>query len=155
MWRKEYLDYDYIGAPWWFYDGLNVGNGGFCIKSRALLEFLTNNKDKFPPSMQDDNTICREYQPLLPQFKWAPDDLAHDFAFERTRQSIESRHFGFHGMFNWPFVLPPDRLAERMALARLDPYIKTTTNIRELDGLFAQRWIGKNFNWRVSKGAEL
>src|SRR5262245_49781462 len=27
MWRDEFLAYDYIGAPWWYKDGMNVGNG--------------------------------------------------------------------------------------------------------------------------------
>src|SRR5216117_3260560 len=28
MWRDEFLQYDFIGAPWWYKDGKNVGNGG-------------------------------------------------------------------------------------------------------------------------------
>jgi hypothetical protein len=26
MWRDAYLDYDIVGAPWWYKDGKNVGN---------------------------------------------------------------------------------------------------------------------------------
>ena len=40
MWRPQFLDCDYIGAPWWYRDGLNVGNSGFCIRSKALIDFL-------------------------------------------------------------------------------------------------------------------
>lgn len=36
-WTNEFLKYDYIGAPWpWF--NHKVGNGGFCLKSRKFLE---------------------------------------------------------------------------------------------------------------------
>ena len=40
MWRPQFLECDYIGAPWWYRDGLNVGNSGFCIRSKALIDFL-------------------------------------------------------------------------------------------------------------------
>jgi hypothetical protein len=32
-WLPEFLHYDYIGAPWAYPDGKNVGNGGFSIRS--------------------------------------------------------------------------------------------------------------------------
>ncbi len=38
-WDPAFLTYDYIGAPWpHFSDGHNVGNGGFSLRSRRLLE---------------------------------------------------------------------------------------------------------------------
>ena len=38
-WRDEFLSYDYIGASWpQFPDGHDVGNGGFSLRSRALLQ---------------------------------------------------------------------------------------------------------------------
>ena len=38
-WRPEFLDYDYIGAVWpHVLDKYNVGNGGFSLRSKALLE---------------------------------------------------------------------------------------------------------------------
>lgn len=38
-WRPEFLDHDYIGAAWpQFDDGFDVGNGGFSLRSRALME---------------------------------------------------------------------------------------------------------------------
>ena len=40
-WRAEFLDYDYIGAKWlWHTDAMRVGNGGFSLRSRKLLEAL-------------------------------------------------------------------------------------------------------------------
>src|SRR5580765_2617084 len=108
MWTNEFLNYDYIGAPWWYKDGLNVGNSGFSIRSTDLMRFVAENKNSFPIYEPEDDVLCRRYRPLLQQFHWAPESLAQQFAFERTRPSISSRHFGFHGLFNWPFVLTPD-----------------------------------------------
>jgi len=34
LWREEFLEYDYIGAPWKWEGRINrVGNGGFVLKS--------------------------------------------------------------------------------------------------------------------------
>ena len=41
LWNKVFLDYDYIGAKWpWYKDGMTVGNSGFCLRSRYLLDIL-------------------------------------------------------------------------------------------------------------------
>jgi len=140
-WTDEYLKYDYIGAPWWYDDGFNVGNSGFCLRSKALSQFLVDHRDEFPIKQPEDDTLCRVYRPRLPQFKWASEALAQVFSFERVRPSIESRHFGFHGMFNWPFVLPPDQLAVRVELARKNAYIKQTDMLNELDSICRLRWL--------------
>ena len=39
-WTDEFLKYDYIGAPW--SNGL-VGNGGFSLRSKRLLDFCKTN----------------------------------------------------------------------------------------------------------------
>jgi hypothetical protein len=141
MWTDTFLKCDYIGAPWWYQDAYNVGNSGFCLRSKRLIDFMAANREEFPLKSPEDVVLCREYQPRLPQFNWAPVALASQFSFERSRPSIDSRHFGFHGMFNWPFVLPPDKLAERMAIARKDPHIQKSTDLNELDGLGGARWL--------------
>ena len=141
MWNDKFLQYDYIGAPWWYKDNLNVGNNGFCLRSVALMRYLAENRDRFPIGQSEDQMLCREQQKHLPQFKWAPEKLASEFSFERSRPSLESRHFGFHGMFNWPFVLPPDKLAERMTLVCKSPYIKKTGMLNELDNIFGAHWL--------------
>ena len=152
MWCDEFLKYDYIGAPWWYKDGFNVGNSGFHIRSKALMDFLASNGKDFPLTMPEDAVLCRQYQPLLPQFTWAPEELASKFAFERSRPSIESRHFGFHGMFNWPFVLTPERLAERMSLAKANPYVRKTGMLRELDLTWFNLWGHYGSNATIYRG---
>lgn len=127
MWRDDFLRYDFIGAPWWYKDGKNVGNGGFCLKSTRLARYIYKHRDKFPcDTPVDDDLLCRTYRPKLEEagFLWAPEKVAHDFAFECCRPSATSKHFGFHAAFNWPDVLPVERLNERLKLAMQSPYIR-------------------------------
>ncbi len=127
MWRDEFLKYDFIGAPWWYKDGKNVGNGGFCLKSTRLARYIYKHRDKFPcDTAVDDDLLCRTYRPKLEDagFLWAPESVAHDFAFECCRPSPTSKHFGHHAMFNWPDVLDEERLLERVNIALASPYIR-------------------------------
>lgn len=126
MWRDEFLDYDYVGAPWWYKDGKNVGNGGFSLKSTRLIRYIQARRERFPIDTNlCDDLFCRKYRPVLEEagFVWAPERVAHDFAFECCRPSLTSRHFGFHAMFNWGIVLDHDRLLERVEVALRSPYI--------------------------------
>lgn len=127
MWRDEFLRYDYIGAPWWYKDGKNVGNGGFSLVSSRLKRFVADRRAKYPcDTSVDDDLLCRKYRPELEGFgfRWAPEAVAHDFAFECCRPSPTSKHFGFHGMFNWPVVLERDRLFERLIMAFESKYVR-------------------------------
>lgn len=129
MWRDEFLNYDYVGAPWWYKDGKNVGNGGFSLVSTRLKRFMLARRAQFPCNTSvDDDLLCRKYRPELEAFgfSWAPERVAHQFAFECCRPSATSRHFGFHAMFNWPEVLDHERLMERLEIAVESPYIKNS-----------------------------
>ena len=131
-WTDEFLKYDYIGAPWWYAEN-NVGNGGFSLRSANLIKFLQDHKDEYPVTTNaDDDLLCRSYRPRLEQegFKWAPEELAHQFAFERVRKAPKS--FGFHGTFNWPLVLNDDQMMERLMILQKDPYAKKTGMLSEL-----------------------
>lgn len=126
-WRDEFLNYDYIGAPWWYQDGRNVGNSGFGIKSTRLIRFLRKHPFEFPCDREiEDDLLCRTYRPALQAlgFTWAPEWIAHDFAWEGCNQPpTKTTHFGFHAMFNWPKVLDQERLAERLQIAMESDYI--------------------------------
>ena len=132
-WTDEFLQYDYVGAPWWYDDNLNVGNG--CgLRSLALMRFLQTNKERFPLSTyQEDHLIGRVYRPTLEQngFKWPSEVLASRFSLECTRPSSDSRHFMFHDSFNFPSVLDGERLAERVQLMRANPAF--ARKVAELD----------------------
>jgi predicted O-methyltransferase YrrM len=122
-WTDEFLQYDYVGAPWWYNDNLNVGNG-CALRSSALMRFLQTNKERFPLSVsQEDHLIGRIYRTALEQngFKWPSETLASRFSMECTRPSNDSRHFMFHDSFNFPFALEGARLAERIRLMRSNP----------------------------------
>jgi hypothetical protein len=135
MWRDEFLRYDFIGAPWWYKDGKNVGNGGFCLKSARLARYIYKHRDKFPCDTNvDDDLLCRKYRPKLEEvgFLWAPEKVAHDFAFECCRPSKTSKHFGFHALFNWPDVLDIEPLRQRLEIALASPYIRDGYMVKAL-----------------------
>lgn len=135
MWRDEYLEYDFIGAPWWYKDGMNVGNGGFCLRSTRLARFLRRNRAQFPcVTALDDDLLCRKYRPSLESagFTWAPESLALDFSFECVRPDTSAKHFGFHAAYNFDYGCSGDeeRLLERAKLmvssgymTRSNPYL--------------------------------
>jgi hypothetical protein len=132
MWSPEFLQYDYIGAPWWYKDGKNVGNGGFSLVSTRLKRYMRANRWKFSCDTNvDDDLLCRKYRPALENFgfTWAPEHVAHEFAFECCRPSPTSRHFGFHAAFNFNEVLSSVDLEERARLMLASPYISKTEYI--------------------------
>lgn len=116
-WDRDFLAYDYIGAPWWYSDDRNVGNGGFSIRSTRLATYMAGSS--LPFAHPEDDALCRKYRPRLEfaGFTWAPVELAHRFSFERTACCPLKNIFGFHGMFNWPHVLSPEQIKERVAKA--------------------------------------
>lgn len=104
-WLPEFLDYDYVGAIWpQFNDAFCVGNGGFSLRSRRLL----NAAAMLGPAgdISEDIWLCRINRPRLEAefgVRFAPKELASYFSFERTaRQGYE---FGFHGAFHLPEIL--------------------------------------------------
>lgn len=84
MWDNNFFNYDYIGAPW--HPGLpnnaRVGNGGFCLRSKKLLDRCMN-EDFVLNGFNDDVEICSIYKPLLESngFKFAPIELAAKFSW--------------------------------------------------------------------------
>jgi ADP-heptose:LPS heptosyltransferase len=105
QWDDDFLKYDYIGAPWQ-YDGRNVGNGGFSLRSINLTKetrawWLT---EYLGP---EDEVICRLFRGFLEtncKIKFAPEELASRFSFELIAPSGPT--FGFHGYHHKPYVRP-------------------------------------------------
>jgi len=126
MWDGAFLEYDYVGAPWWYKDGKNVGNGGFSLVSTRLKRFLRAHQHTLPcDTSVDDDLLCRKYRLTLENhgFVWAPESVAHRFAFECSRPSPTSRHFGFHGAFNFNQVLDAEKLEARARIMLSSAYI--------------------------------
>ena len=98
-WSHEFLDYDYIGAVWpQFSDNKNVGNGGFSLRSRELMEACRELPVTGPDA--EDIVIARQFRPQLEQLgiRFAPETVSRRFAYERTKPT--GHEFGFHGAFN-------------------------------------------------------
>jgi len=122
QWTDEFLDYDYIGAPWPsdFADlvlihkykkapqGLHrVGNGGFSLRSHRLQEAASKYNYVEGP---EDNFFCFDRREDLENLgmKYAPVELASRFSMEcplvpgKDRHLLPidfSKHLGFHGLY--------------------------------------------------------
>lgn len=114
-WTDDFLDFDYIGAPWG--PPLNlVGNGGFSLRSSLFIEscsdkdiinslpvgrFILGNED-FHACCTCKNLISEKYKVKFPTL-----DTALRFSVERVGPEgfdpanlSTYKSFGFHGDFN-------------------------------------------------------
>lgn len=115
-WDNKFLDYDYIGAPFiprafdYKYsrdkDGAFyvIGNGGFSLRSKKLLESATNFKlvdNKYITNFHEDGFYCVLHRKFLESkgYKWPEFKLAKNFAIETplTFEDLKDLPFGFHG----------------------------------------------------------
>jgi len=112
QWDQAFLDFDYIGAPWpQFDDDRDVGNGGFSLRSRKLLEACCD--PAFQLAHPEDVAICRTNRKLLEEehgMRFADRRTAERFSFEREQPNEPT--FGFHGVFNMISALGPDAFWE-------------------------------------------
>ena len=103
VWNDEFYSYDYIGAPWTYTDGRNVGNGGFSLRSKKLQNILSKDPEIRITSPEDE-AIGRLYRNYLTHNYWikfAPEEVAHKFSFELNQP--KQKTFGFHGNFHLPY----------------------------------------------------
>ncbi len=117
-WTDEYLDYDYIGAPWlvadWSVTNFSfpqelvgkfvVGNGGFSLRSKKLLILISKlaQEGKISKLHPEDVSLCVWHRQFLEEkgVKFAPVSLAKKFGFESESKDNYSwdGQFGFHGL---------------------------------------------------------
>jgi Protein of unknown function (DUF5672) len=117
QWQDEFLQTDYIGAPWPDNDGKlsSVGNGGFSLRSKRLLGALQDNSFSLVTTAEDV-TICGIHRPRLEEqfgVRFAPTSLAKQFSFEMAAMEAlanGAKTFGFHGVFNLFLVEPPAQI---------------------------------------------
>jgi hypothetical protein len=120
LWTNEFLKYDYLGAPWpsavninndpvdkFLFNKNKVGNGGFSLRSKKLLEVCSQIKfDELNfPIKSEDMIICHFlYEEMLTAgIKFAPLNLASKFSIEsliENQNNSLTSSFGFHGK-NW------------------------------------------------------
>ena len=120
LWSDEFLNYDYIGAPWPivkdsyvdpFGNRQRVGNGGFSLRSRKLLTvplrkeitFEVNNNSFYNHfnhgSYSEDGVICihNRHKYIEDGCEFAPIEIASTFSREITiPENYGKRTFGFH-----------------------------------------------------------
>ena len=112
-WSSEFLKYDYIGAPWPNKTNA-VGNGGFSLRSKKLLNALADPYiDHYHP---EDSVICEDYKSYLEHthgIQFAPVSLASQFACEMIPPI--GKPFGVHSVGALYLVMNDERL--RAALA--------------------------------------
>lgn len=142
-WRDTFMRHDYIGAPWpHFDDGHNVGNGGFSLRSRRLMEICASMKPV--PTEAEDVTLCRRWRPQLERqhgIRFAPEAEARTFAYERHAAS--GCEFGFHGAFNLVRLLDERELIE--IVSGLELNVLTDRENREL-----VKWSVRNGRFRLA-----
>jgi|TARA_R110000823_G_scaffold268948_1_gene388750 hypothetical protein len=114
-WDSEFLEYDYIGALWTkdhSYKDINgrdifVGNGGFSLRSKELLELPTRVDIPWEPRegkyWQEDALVSVKNRHIYEEagLTWAPKRVAAKFSQEFHNEEIEENKdvtpFGFHG----------------------------------------------------------
>jgi hypothetical protein len=108
MFDPAFFEYDYIGAPWpkgifcrKKYNYEIVGNGGFSIRSKRLLNYCQNIPHV---TLNEDTTISVRHRPSFEKLgcRFAPVELAKKFSVEMPlddSHTIENT-FGFHGKWN-------------------------------------------------------
>lgn len=118
-WDDNWLQYDYIGAKWaWYDDGYRNGNGGFCLRSKRLHEVVAQlaRDGRIKETHPEDHVIGRVLRPLLEAeygLRFAPDDVCDKFSIEAWGRSDRTYkgEFGFHGynIEGMPYGLEPPK----------------------------------------------
>lgn len=108
-WDNEWLKLDMLGATWVYKDGLNVGQGGFSLRSKKFIEICSRlDITDFHP---EDCKLSRKYRPFLEKefgLVWGTEEQANRFSIEaygcgfmRDSDGLAANRycgsFGFHG----------------------------------------------------------
>ena len=136
-WTNGFLGCDYLGAPWPDGEGgYSVGNGGFSLRSRRLLEALQDEEFSLH-SDAEDVTICGTYRARLEYkfgIRFGPIDIARRFSYELGPLPDE-KTFGFHGIFNLIHVENEHDIAE------LAGALPDSITISEMTGLLLRNLV--------------
>jgi hypothetical protein len=108
-WDYEFLEYDYLGAPWpanvhFTNEGVNVrvGNGGFSLRSKKMMNALRDLNLPFTDNgtgyLNEDGLMCVYHRKALEDYgiTYAPVPLASKFSQEKHLPDSDPEPFGFH-----------------------------------------------------------
>lgn len=115
FWRNDWLQYDYIGAPWAYKNDayichdtgehVRVGNGGFSLRSKKIMSApwvyqlpLLQEQGWY----NEDGNICVYHRKKMLRLgiKYAPLEVASVFSYENpVPENIGLKTFGFHKNF--------------------------------------------------------
>ena len=105
-WTDDFLKYDYIGATWPHSpkNGNQVGNGGFCLRSKAFMDKASEIiGDSYCDHAEDVFLCCTIYNQMLNLgFKYADIDTACKFSVEQEWSKTNDHSFGFHLAASYP-----------------------------------------------------
>jgi len=111
LWRDEFLEYDYIGAPWEHSEEaymtrqgehVRVGNGGVCLRSSFMLNAPTDLNMELKEEQgyyNEDGNFCVYHRKefLDHGAGYAPIEVAAKFSTEKWIDGISTDSFAFHG----------------------------------------------------------
>lgn len=116
-WDDNWLKYDYIGAVWDWYNKNLVGNGGFSLRSKKLLNILSNLDVSDIDVHPEDDFICRKIRNWLEleyDIKFAPVEVAKLFSIEgyglKPTYNVYRGEFGFHGRCVSNLPIPSEKI---------------------------------------------
>lgn len=108
-WTDEFLNYDYVGAPWsaathFTNEGVEVrvGNGGFSLRSQRLMRAPTELGLPFTDNgtgyFHEDGQLCVYHRDRLEKhgIRFAPVEVAAQFSTEKKVPERVKKSFGFH-----------------------------------------------------------
>lgn len=93
-WQADFLNYDYVGAPW--PKNLNfrdeegnicrVGNGGASLRTKKIMDYPLKENLRLEIKENEDTFLCCKYRERIKKagFRFAPVDVAVTFSQERT-----------------------------------------------------------------------
>lgn len=109
-----FFKFDYIGAPWPAgyikNQGAIVGNGGFSLRSKRLVDTILKYGDAIDINYSEDAMICRFIRPLIEEIediRFAPVEVARYFSIE-FEDTKNYNPFGFHGLHFLPIIYQND-----------------------------------------------
>lgn len=114
-WNDDFRQYDFIGAVWPWFNERAVGNTGFSLQSKHLLESIQSLAFRQP----EDVALCRHYRPQLEQeygIKYAPVSIADRFSIEHGPPHLQA--LGFHGLWNMLYFMDDEAIRQRLGLLR-------------------------------------